>query len=63
MISAWLIGFVAARETTTIIGGAGDRKAIAGRVEQIRRDIKKTTSDTTARSSRNASPSFPGGSP
>jgi chaperonin GroEL len=36
---------VAARETTTIIGGAGDRKAIAGRVEQLRREIKQTTSD------------------
>jgi chaperonin GroEL len=36
---------VAARETTTIIGGAGDKKAIDGRIEQIRREIKKTTSD------------------
>jgi chaperonin GroEL len=36
---------VAARETTTIIGGAGKREAIAGRVEQLRREIKQTTSD------------------
>jgi chaperonin GroEL len=36
---------VAARDTTTIIGGAGDRAAIAGRVEHIRREIKDTTSD------------------
>ncbi len=36
---------VLARETTTIIGGEGDRKAIAGRAEQIRKQIAKTTSD------------------
>jgi chaperonin GroEL len=36
---------VADRENTTIIGGAGDRKAIEGRIEQLRREIKKTTSD------------------
>ncbi|MEX0851861.1 MAG: chaperonin GroEL [Bauldia sp.] len=33
------------KDTTTIIGGAGDKKQIAGRVEQIRREIEKTTSD------------------
>jgi chaperonin GroEL len=32
-------------EKTTIIGGNGDKAQIAGRVEQIRREIKKTTSD------------------
>jgi chaperonin GroEL len=33
------------KDNTTIIGGAGDRKQIDGRVEQIRREIEKTTSD------------------
>jgi len=33
------------KDNTTIIGGAGDRKQIDGRVEQIRREIDKTTSD------------------
>jgi len=33
------------KDTTTIIGGAGDRKRIDGRIEQIRREIDKTTSD------------------
>jgi len=33
------------KDTTTIIGGAGDRKAIDGRMAQIRREIDKSTSD------------------
>jgi chaperonin GroEL len=33
------------KDNTTIIGGAGDRKEIQGRIEQIRREIEKTTSD------------------
>jgi chaperonin GroEL len=33
------------RETTTLIGGAGDKQAIEGRVKQIRAQIDKTTSD------------------
>jgi chaperonin GroEL len=33
------------KENTTIIGGAGERRRIDGRVEQIRREIEKTTSD------------------
>ena len=33
------------KDTTTIIGGAGDRKQIDGRIDQIRREIEKTTSD------------------
>jgi chaperonin GroEL len=33
------------KDDTTIIGGAGDRKRIDGRIEQIRREIEKTTSD------------------
>jgi len=36
---------VAARDTTTVIGGAGDPKAVAGRIEQLRREIAQTTSD------------------
>jgi chaperonin GroEL len=33
------------KENTTIIGGAGERRRIDGRIEQIRREIEKTTSD------------------
>jgi chaperonin GroEL len=33
------------KDNTTIIDGAGDRKEIKGRVDQIRREIDKTTSD------------------
>jgi chaperonin GroEL len=33
------------KDNTTIIGGAGDRKQIDGRIEQIRHQIEKTTSD------------------
>jgi chaperonin GroEL len=33
------------KDNTTIIGGAGDRKRIEGRIEQIRKEIEKTTSD------------------
>jgi len=33
------------KDNTTIIGGAGVRKQIDGRIEQIRREIEKTTSD------------------
>jgi len=33
------------KDNTTIIGGGGDRKTIDGRIEQIRREIEKTTSD------------------
>ncbi|HTT46660.1 MAG TPA: chaperonin GroEL [Pseudolabrys sp.] len=33
------------KDNTTIIGGAGDRKQIDGRIEQIRREIENTTSD------------------
>src|SRR5512132_1941935 len=36
---------VSDRETTTIIGGAGDKRAIEGRKAQIRQQIAKTTSD------------------
>jgi chaperonin GroEL len=33
------------KDNTTIIGGGGDRKRIDGRIEQIRREIEKATSD------------------
>src|SRR6185503_13874981 len=33
------------KESTTIVGGAGTKTAISGRVEQLRREITKTTSD------------------
>ena len=33
------------KDNTTIIGGSGDRKRIDARIEQIRREIEKTTSD------------------
>jgi chaperonin GroEL len=33
------------KDNVTIIGGSGDRKQIEGRIEQIRREIEKTTSD------------------
>jgi len=33
------------KENTTIIGGAGEKKAIEGRIQQIRREIADTTSD------------------
>lgn len=36
---------VSDRESTTIIGGAGDKAAIEGRIRQIRAQIEKTTSD------------------
>jgi len=33
------------KDSTTIVGGAGDRGAIEARVKQLRREIDKTTSD------------------
>jgi len=33
------------KENTSIIGGKGDTKAIKGRIEQIKREIKETTSE------------------
>jgi chaperonin GroEL len=36
---------VADKDSTTIIGGAGERKAIEGRMQQLRHEIEKTTSD------------------
>ncbi len=36
---------VADKENTTLIGGVGDRARIDGRIQQIRREIEKTTGD------------------
>jgi chaperonin GroEL len=36
---------VVKQDTTTIIGGSGDPKAVASRIEQIRRQIQETKSD------------------
>jgi chaperonin GroEL len=36
---------VVKQEDTTIVGGGGDKRAIAGRVEQLRRQIKETKND------------------
>ncbi|HEU5056107.1 MAG TPA: chaperonin GroEL [Kofleriaceae bacterium] len=33
------------KDSTTIIGGSGDKKAIAGRIAELRRQIKEATSD------------------
>jgi chaperonin GroEL (HSP60 family) len=33
------------KDTTTIVGGGGERSAIDGRIQQIRAEIAKTTSD------------------
>jgi chaperonin GroEL len=36
---------VVTKDTTTLVDGAGDRDAVAGRVEQIKREIETTDSD------------------
>jgi chaperonin GroEL len=36
---------VSEQDATTIVGGAGDKQAIAGRAEQLRRQIEDATSD------------------
>jgi chaperonin GroEL len=36
---------VVTREHTTLVGGGGDPKAVGGRAEQIRREMKETSSD------------------
>ena len=46
------------KDNTTIIGGAGDRKRIDGRIEQIRREIEKTTSDYDREKLQERSPSL-----
>jgi len=37
--------FVAEKETSTIISGAGDKKEIASRIEELKMEIEKTSSD------------------
>ena len=55
---------VITKDETTIVEGAGDAEAIAGRVAQIRAgDREHRHATTTARSSRSASPSSPAASP
>ena len=51
------------KDNTTIIGGAGERPQIDGRIEQIRREIEKSTSDYDRRNCRNAWRSSPAASP
>jgi chaperonin GroEL len=51
------------KEKTTLIGGAGDRKAIDARVQQIRREIKETTSDYDKEKLEERLPSFQAASP
>lgn len=36
---------VITKDTTTIVGGAGSKNAIAGRIDQLRREIDETSSD------------------
>ncbi|MBB5575934.1 MULTISPECIES: chaperonin GroEL [Rhizobium] len=36
---------VITKDTTTIVGGAGDKKTIAARIDQLRREIEETSSD------------------
>ena len=50
---------VVTKDETTIIEGAGDADAIAGRVAQIRPRSRTATPTTTARSCRSAWPSWP----
>jgi len=47
------------KDNTTIIGGKGDAALIKGRIDQIRVEIDKSTSDYERKSSRNAWPSSP----
>ncbi len=49
---------VVTKDETTIVEGAGDPDAIAGRVNQIRAEIERRIRTTTARSCRSASPSW-----
>ena len=46
------------KDNTTIVDGAGKKADIDARVKQIRAQIEETTSTTTARSCRSASPSW-----
>ncbi len=50
---------VVTKDETTIVEGAGDPDAIAGRVNQIRAEIERRIRTTTARSCRSVWPSWP----
>ncbi len=50
---------VVTKDETTIVEGAGDPDAIAGRVNQIRAEIERRIRTTTVRSCRSAWPSWP----
>jgi chaperonin GroEL len=54
---------VVAKDTTTIVDGAGDTAAIKGRINQIKPRSRTPTPTSTARSSRSAWPSCPAASP
>jgi hypothetical protein len=41
----WETRIVVDREHTTIVGGKGDKQAIAGRCQELRKQIADTTSD------------------
>ena len=47
------------KDNTTLVEGSGKKKDIEGRIGQIRQQIEDTTWTTTARSCRNAWPSWP----
>ena len=51
------------KDNTTVIGGAGNRKQIDGRIEQIRREIEKTTSDYDREKLQERLANFPAASP
>src|SRR6478752_4743941 len=52
-----------AKETTTLIDGAGKEENIKARVEAIRKQVQEATSDTTRRSCRSAWRSWPAALP
>jgi chaperonin GroEL (HSP60 family) len=51
------------KDNTLIVEGAGKRKEIEARAEQIRQQIEKPPAITIAKSSRNAWPSWSAASP
>ncbi len=53
---------VVTKDNTTIIDGAGDEAEVAGRVEQIKKEIERPTPTGTPRSSRSGWPSSPAAS-
>ena len=49
------------RDDTTLVGGAGTRSSISGRITRSKARYRWQAESTTGRSSRNASPSSPEG--